>query len=81
MPEVHKPSNPGRPSICGILVIAVISVFVDSFLKPLAPRNALYIHGTPYFPRRLTGRKFIVIVVAVVVVVVVVCVCGGATRI
>ena len=54
--KVHKPGNPGRPIISGnCSPTEHISLFVDSFLKPLVPRISSDIHDTPDFLRRILG--------------------------
>ena len=56
LPKVHKPGNLGRPIISGNgSPTEHISLFVDSFLKPLVPRISSYIHDTPDFLRRILG--------------------------
>ena len=56
LPKVHKPGNLGRPIISGNgSPTEHISLFVDSFLKPLVPRISSYIHDTPDFLRIILG--------------------------
>ncbi|XP_071792086.1 uncharacterized protein [Asterias amurensis] len=56
LPKVHKPDNPGRPIISGNgSPTENISLFVDSFLKPLMPQIPSYIHDTPDFLRKIAG--------------------------
>ena len=56
LPKVHKPSNPGRLIISGNgSPTEHISLFVNSFLKPLVPRISSYIHDTPDFLHRILG--------------------------
>lgn len=58
LPKIHKPGNPGRPIISSNgAPTERISLFVDSFLKPLVPKLPSYIHDTPDFLRKLTGIK------------------------
>ncbi len=54
--KIHKPDNPGRPIISGNgPPIENISLFVDSFLKPLVPYIPSYIHDTPDFLRKISS--------------------------
>ena len=56
LPKIHKPDNPGRPIISGNgSPTENISLFVDSFLKPLMPQIPSYIHDTPDFLRKIAG--------------------------
>ena len=56
LPTVDKPGNPGRPIISGNgSPTEHISLFVDSFLKPLVPRISSYMHDTPDFLSRILG--------------------------
>ena len=56
LPKVHKPGNLVRPIISGNgSPTEHISLFVDSFLKPLVPRISSYIYDTPDFLRRILG--------------------------
>ena len=60
LPKVHKPGNLGRHIISSNgSPTKHISLFVDSFLKPLVPRISsymyMYIHDTPDFLRRILG--------------------------
>ena len=58
LPKIHKPGNPGRPIVSGNgSPTERISLFVDSFLKPLVPRISSYIHDTPDFLRKLEQIK------------------------
>ena len=58
LPKIHKTNNPGRPIISGNgSPTEHISLFIDSFLKPLVPLIPSYIHDTPDFLRRLEDVK------------------------
>ena len=58
LPKIHKPGYPGRPIISGNgSPTEHISLYVDSFLKPLVPRIPSYIHDTPDFLRKLEDIK------------------------
>ncbi|XP_030842371.1 uncharacterized protein LOC115924431, partial [Strongylocentrotus purpuratus] len=58
LPKIHKAGNPGRPIISGNgSPTERISLFIDSFLKPLVPQISSYIHDTPDFLRKLEGIK------------------------
>ena len=58
LPKIHKAGNPGRPIVSGNgSPTERISLFIDSFLKPLVPQVPSYIHDTPDFLRKLEGIK------------------------
>ncbi len=58
LPKIHKTGNPGRPIVSGNgSPTEHISMFIDSFLKPLVPRIPSYIHDTPDFLRKLEEIK------------------------
>ena len=55
LPKIHKPNNPGRPivSTCDGPT-ENLSMYVDSFIKPLAQQVKSYIKDTNQFIQRLT---------------------------
>ena len=58
LPKIHKANNPGRPIISGNgSPTEHISLFIDSFLKPLVPQIPSYVHDTPDFLRKLESVK------------------------
>ena len=61
LPKIHKANNPGRPIISGNgSPTEHISLFIDSFLRPLVPRRdheGSYVHDTPDFLRKLEAVK------------------------
>ena len=58
LPKIHKAGNPGRPIISGNgSPTEHISLFIDTFLKPLVPQISSYVHDTPDFLRKLERVK------------------------
>ena len=55
LPKIHKPNNPGRPivSTCDGPT-ENLSMYIDSFIKPLAQQVKSYIKDTNQFIQRLT---------------------------
>ena len=54
VPKIHKPNNPGRPIISGNgCPTEKISVFVDSFLQPLAMKLDSYVQDDIDFLRQI----------------------------
>ena len=58
LPKIHKSNNPGKPIISGNgSPTEHISLFIDSFLKPLVPLIPSYILNTPDFLCKLEDVK------------------------
>ena len=58
LPKVHKLGNTGRPIISGNgSPTKHVSLFVDSFLKPLVPLVSSYIHDTPDLLRSILDTR------------------------
>ena len=50
LPKIHKPGNPGRPTVNSIgSITEKISAFVDSHLRQYTPRIPRYIKDTTHF--------------------------------
>ena len=58
LPKIHKPNNPGRPTVNGIgSITKKISLYVDQQIRHLVPRMPSYLKDTTHLIPILLGKK------------------------
>ena len=58
LPKIHKPNNPGRPTVNGIgSITEKISAYIDQQIRHLVPRIPSYLKDTTHLIHILLGKK------------------------